>query len=331
MPRHADKQLMEQTDGVSPTCPHCGSQKRLPTGRSPKSPYLENKTYDIVKCSGCELLLTEPTPTNEELHDIYEHESYYSTSEAIRGTRDQKSWYADARRLLREKAVRASYARPGIHPSLVDRFIGRVLRGRFGWAPTPLEGNRLLDVGSGDGAFLLDAQKAGWDVVGLDVSSLAARNARSLGLKVLVGEIHNADLDPGSFDVVRLWSVLEHSTQPDVMLRRVHELLAPGGWAIIQVPNATSLAARVSGDRWPAWDTPIHLTHFTKKTLAAMADDAGLVPNGIYSTSVGTFAGVLGLTTNIPGRALIFVADQIIDMMNMGDCIMLFARKSPAG
>jgi SAM-dependent methyltransferase len=146
-----------------------------------------------------------------------------------------------------------------------------------------------------------------------------------------VGEIHNADLDPGSFDVVRLWSVLEHSTQPDVMLRRVHELLAPGGWAIIQVPNATSLAARVSGDRWPAWDTPIHLTHFTKKTLAAMADDAGLVPSGIYSTSVGTFAGVLGLTTNIPGRALIFVIDQIIDMVNMGDCIMLFARKPPAG
>jgi len=62
-----------------------------------------------------------------------------------------------------------------------------------------------------------------------------------------------------------------------------------------------------------------------------MADDAGLVPSGIYSTSVGTFAGVLGLTTNIPGRGLIFVIDQIIDMLNMGDCIMLFARKPPAG
>jgi 2-polyprenyl-3-methyl-5-hydroxy-6-metoxy-1,4-benzoquinol methylase len=321
---------MRQSGNTSAACPHCGSYKRLGTGRSPKSPYLEGSTYNVVSCHGCGLLLTEPRPSNAELHEIYEHESYYSTSEAVRGTRDRKDWYADARRHLREKAVRASYARPGIHPSLIDRLVGRVLRGRFGWAPTPLEGNQLLDVGSGDGAFLLDAQKAGWDVVGLDVSSLAAKNAKSLGLNVLAGEIQNADLDPDSFDIVRLWSVLEHSQQPDVVLRCVHELLVPGGWAIIQVPNANSLIARVSGDRWPAWDMPIHLTHFTKKSLSAMAHDAGLIPGGIYSASVGTFAGVLGWTTNIPGRALIFVIDQIIDMMNSGDCIMLFARKPPA-
>jgi SAM-dependent methyltransferase len=127
---------------------------------------------------------------------------------------------------------------------------------------------RLLDVGAADGDFLDLAAQRGWQVVGVEPFS-----SRSLerGFKT-VADIEDPALEPGSFDAVTAWSVLEHLHDPAAAFARIHELLRPGGRLVIHVPNLRSVMSRWSYRE----DVPRHLHFFTGATLRAYGDRYGL-------------------------------------------------------
>ena len=135
---------------------------------------------------------------------------------------------------------------------------------------------RVLDVGCGNGALLVEMRARGWEVHGTQVSRNAAAYARDrLGLDVCLGELTDAPYEPGSFDVIMLWHVLEHLPRPAAYLARCRELLKPDGVVVIEVPNAGSAASAVSGAWCMNWDPPNHLWHFTPDSLSRSLDRAG--------------------------------------------------------
>jgi SAM-dependent methyltransferase len=85
------------------------------------------------------------------------------------------------------------------------------------------------------------------------VCSLAPRIARVVGVDLAVDpevkrttsatfveepiEVALQSLEPGSFDVVTILSVLEHIPEPQEVLTGIHRVLAPGGTAIVHVPT----------------------------------------------------------------------------------------------
>ncbi|HET8647778.1 MAG TPA: class I SAM-dependent methyltransferase, partial [Vicinamibacteria bacterium] len=81
----------------------------------------------------------------------------------------------------------------------------------------------------------------------------------------------------GSLDLLSMWDVLEHTTDPAAVLDRAHELLAPGGTLALSVPDYGSLAARAMGRRWVFLLT-VHLYYFTRTTLAALLRRCGFEP-----------------------------------------------------
>ena len=164
------------------------------------------------------------------------------------------------------RVVHHHFARGGA--GFVGAVFSAMFRRRFGYAPKGLQPGALLDVGCGDGTFLLEAQKAGWNVCGLETSETAVKNAKALGLSVLPGSLEDRLFDDSQFNLVRMWSVLEHVPDANVALRELVRILKPGGWAIIQVPNAASFAQRLTQARWSGWDLPAHLTHFIPKLCA---------------------------------------------------------------
>ncbi|MDQ6709427.1 MAG: class I SAM-dependent methyltransferase [Candidatus Dormibacteraeota bacterium] len=134
---------------------------------------------------------------------------------------------------------------------------------------------RVLDVGCATGDFLDVARQRGWDVLGVDPSP-ARDQAVAAGLPIVGMTIHDADVAPGSVDLITFWDVLEHIGNPGADLHHALTLLSPGGVVAATVPDAGTFAARVSGARWFGYKTAgEHLQFFTPRTLARTFANAG--------------------------------------------------------
>lgn len=133
-------------------------------------------------------------------------------------------------------------------------------------------GGSLLDVGCALGAFLREAREA-FDCAGIDVSEHAISVARQRlqGLDLTASGL--LEYAPGTrYDVVTCFDVLEHIPDLPAALRRLGELLAPGGLLMISVPVYDTFVGWLVGrvDRDP---THVHCT--SRYAWLARLDEAG--------------------------------------------------------
>jgi 2-polyprenyl-3-methyl-5-hydroxy-6-metoxy-1,4-benzoquinol methylase len=139
----------------------------------------------------------------------------------------------------------------------------------------PRIGQRILDVGCGNGLFLLDMRSAGWNIQGVDPDPAAVAAARAAGVPAEEGALENASFPPESFDAVTLNHVIEHLPDPRRTLRICHELLAPDGVLWVATPNLRSQSHRTFGKYWRGLEPPRHLVLFTAASLESTLDDCG--------------------------------------------------------
>ena len=151
-----------------------------------------------------------------------------------------------------------------------------------------LSGLRVLDVGCGGGMLSEALAERGASVLGIDLaeSALQAAEAHRAGQAVEYRlESSRETAARGEvFDVVTCMEMLEHVADPAAVLRDIHALLKPGGWAFFSTINRT-LKARLGAVY--AAEYLLHLvpqgTHqydwFIKPAeLSRMAERAGLAP-----------------------------------------------------
>jgi 2-polyprenyl-3-methyl-5-hydroxy-6-metoxy-1,4-benzoquinol methylase len=233
-------------------CPICASSSAgtvhastIPEGDDDPAPYFGSfraKTgyYAIVRCSGCGLVRMDPRDDDETLARAY------------------GSLPADAAGVLDEATRRIAASQA--------RYVARLV-------PAPA---RLVDVGSGAGAFLDVASAGGYQVTGIEpAEACVARIAERLPhVRMVCGWIERASLEAGSADAVTLWDVLEHLGDPRAAVGTLASWVAPRGWLFLQVPNGASLAARVLGPRWPLYLRE-HLWYFDARSLRRLLDEAG--------------------------------------------------------
>ena len=136
----------------------------------------------------------------------------------------------------------------------------------------------MLDVGCGDAKFLWALDPSRWRRTGVDrdVDTLRAVGSQIPDLTLLQGSVFSDQLAECSFDAVTFWHVFEHLSHPREVLKRTHELLRPGGWVFISVPNFVSLQARLFRQNWYALDAPRHLWHFGPASLEILLKETGL-------------------------------------------------------
>lgn len=144
------------------------------------------------------------------------------------------------------------------------------------------EGRALLDVGAHAGRFLHLARARGWDGEGLELNpKTAAYAARASGAVVHQGNVHSFTASR-CYDAVTLTDVLEHVPQPLDVLRRVRELLCPGGWIAVKVPNGSAqrvkeeLRAHLRPSYRPTLaDNLVHVNHFSAASLSRALKKSG--------------------------------------------------------
>lgn len=150
---------------------------------------------------------------------------------------------------------------------------GLCLRRRLRLLPTTP--GSLLDVGCGDGSFLVAARSRGWCVTGLERAPDAAR---AHGITI---HTTTADFVGCGFDAITLWHSLEHFPDPLQLLQQLTGLLNPNGVIIIAVPNFSGWQARLFGRGWLHLDVPRHLWHFSRQALLLMLQQCHLTPIAI--------------------------------------------------
>jgi SAM-dependent methyltransferase len=107
-------------------------------------------------------------------------------------------------------------------------------------APRP--GERILDLGCGDGALTVEIAAAGADVLGVDLSEelVAAAKAKGLNIRRLDG--HALDFD-SEFDAVFSNAALHWMRAPDLVIAGVTHALKPGGRFVGELGGHGNVAA----------------------------------------------------------------------------------------
>ncbi|NQU22870.1 MAG: class I SAM-dependent methyltransferase [Candidatus Nealsonbacteria bacterium] len=235
-------------------CNLCGESRSRVLFRETYRLGTEAARLHVVRCRRCGLVYVSPRLTFASTGHVYRHDAADTISHGY-------CWQGE---------------RGG---SRFRRLLQRLIRMRGD--------GRLLDVGCGGGQFLAEARRTGnWDLLGIEPHAPAARSARQLAdCTVHTGTLQQTPLEPGSFDVVAMLGVLEHLHDPTSTLRRVRELLKPGGVLAVYVPSFdylrikdTGWLSRLRTGRHSNLHPQEHLFHFTPRTLATMLTAAGFEP-----------------------------------------------------
>ena len=292
-----------------PTCPMCGSAHRevLLDGLVDNVFFVAPGRWTLHRCNQCSSAYLDPRPNSASIGKAY---GTYYTHVAGAEQRD-----AAPPGFLRRVKIKLSNGywneRYGTqrHPASsmgvwIAKFFSRrreTLDIAFRYLPKPTPGQRLLDIGCGNGDFLIHAQEAGWQVCGLEPDPKAAATTRERGLEVLVGTVDLLASESSCFDAITLSHVIEHVHEPRQLLQAVHRLLKPGGMVYIETPNIKSQGAHVFGKNWRGLETPRHLVLFNPASLKSMLSVSGFrdiqlarrttVRQGMYLSSLRMLAG----------------------------------------
>jgi len=206
-----------------------------------------------------------------------------------------------------------------------------------------LTGGRILDVGCGTGLFLRALDGEYWERFGVETGSEASRlAAEALGAdRIFNGSLIEARLGTSAYDVITMWSALEHMNHPKSNLAEAKRLVRPGGTIIVQVPNAASYQARIFKGSWFALDVPRHRYHFILPVLKRLLSDTGfrIYQTTLFSKAHNTHAFRQSLKTALragESRAgfgvfcltipLIKPTDFILTMLGSGATLTVAAR-----
>ncbi len=227
---------------IRSACPACGSDRgHVLSERDCKT----GEPLTVVECGGCGLGHAQPMPTPQALEDWYTHQyrQDYKAAEA-----------PHLRHVLR--AARIALAR------------WDWLSGQPGFASP----RQALDIGASSGEFVYLLSRLGVAARGIEPHTGYSHFARqALGLEVAAGTLqqHLPGLPAGGFDLVSLFHVLEHLTDPVGALQEIARLLSPGGRLFIEVPDA----AGMSSPRNTFFRA--HTLYFSPHSLTAVARAAG--------------------------------------------------------
>lgn len=231
-------------------CQLCGSGDR--------TTLFTEDPYTVVRCAKCSLVYVTPRRSPESLlAEVYSETYWKSASPKTKGYAD---YAKDEALYLRTYRRRVKL----LEPLLAGRKV------------------KVLDVGCAAGYFLRVMKELGHDVYGAEVSApIAARARAALGDdRVHVGFLAGAagkkpGYEPGSFDLVTLWDVVEHVPDPQSFLREVRAMLAPGGTLVLETQNVASRFAKLLGKKWQHFKHEEHLYHFDPTTVRELLRQGG--------------------------------------------------------
>jgi len=262
-------------------CPSCQSTEldRLFQAND----YISLDPFVVYRCAGCDLAITGADLTDKE------NSSYYSLG------------YYGQRKFLVERII---------------NYIRVVTVSRFKKFSPSLS---LLDVGCGNGTFMMSMRKRGWQSFGTEIAP-AGHMKQGAGEFIRTGDFKKSGFPENSFDVVTMWHSLEHVEDPLGYLAEAGRILKNNGILVAEVPNFRSWQAMIFGKNWFHLDVPRHLSHFSPKSMDILFRKAGFESIKVKRSSFiyGSFGCLQSGLNAISGRKNLFF-DLVNSKISFGD------------
>jgi SAM-dependent methyltransferase len=192
---------------------------------------------------------------------------------------------------------------------VLSSFLQLLERSKLSYLSAKGNGLRLLEIGCGKGRFLETAKNTGYTIFGLEPSKRSYGFAQTrLGDKVAPISIEDLGEDL-KYDVIVMWHVLEHISDPEAVLGKAKMLLEEGGEILIAVPNFSSVQANLGKANWYHLDPVRHLHHFSPGSLKPMLKRNNLRLKCLYfNFFYDNYIGELITLTNtiLPDKNVIF-------------------------
>jgi 2-polyprenyl-3-methyl-5-hydroxy-6-metoxy-1,4-benzoquinol methylase len=252
-------------------CYVCGSRESTPFVKAEDDLTGKPGRFTFVKCRNCRLAYQNPRLKIEHIG------AYYDDEYIAHRKKTDWGWLTPLYARAMDKHDRDKAA-------IVARYL------------TLGADSEVLDVGCGAGTFLAKMRAlVGSRTTGVDFKDLSARTALA-GVDFRCGLFYEQSFAGRRFDLITMWHFLEHDYDPPRTLRTARDLLTPGGRVVIEVPRLDSLTWKLYHERWPGLQAPQHTVLFTRQSLHAMVEAAGLdvvdyLPYGSFPAYFYLFAG----------------------------------------
>jgi SAM-dependent methyltransferase len=219
------------------TCPGCRASIVVPAET------FHVDVYQIHRCGACGSVATSPLPSAETLaaHYATYNETYTAGMGEARYRREMpKRWNARI--------------------DVIERLGGA---------------GRMLDLAGSNGLFGSIAHARGFRVDVADFISAPKDLGFTTALPANLNEHGGVPFPDAAFDVVTLWSCIEHVSDPETCLAETYRLVRPGGLVAIDTPLVGDLCERLFPARSHWICPPEHLHCFSASGLALAVERAG--------------------------------------------------------
>lgn len=263
----------------------------------------------LRRCLGCGFIRADMELSHEQVRRLYQ-ESYFTGAEYGNYLADQQGHrvnFADRLRVVR-------------------RLMGRP--------------RSIFEVGCAYGFWLEQCSLAGVESAGVDVCAEAVRHARmELGQDARVGDFLSLPLEKGRYQAFCLWDTIEHLSNPEAFVARVHGLLPEDGWLFLTTGDIGSLYACWRGPHWRMIHPPTHLQYFSTDTMRRLLTRQGFRVVRCQSTpmyrTVGETLDRVAALGKGPSRWLAGLLKQYTPgwlarlgfWLDLGDIMFVAARK----
>ena len=232
-------------------CPNCGSQHGAVR--------FKMEIWEMVGCCECDAEMFWPIPSEAELTAYYTRDTSYD---------------------VRSRGVAESYLQD---PSGWRNHAINFATNRAGLGLVP--GACYLDVGCSYGFQAIELNKLGFETLAVEYSADAVAFINAHGGRGYCGSVLDEQLPVRHVDYCYSSNALEHMGNPYDVLKRIRELLRPGGTLELDLPHWGSLVASIPGRRWK-WLVPRdHIHYFRAKTLPKILESMGFKIVAVTTTA----------------------------------------------
>lgn len=229
-------------------CPLCGDDQAVVIQNSLQD-IEEGRpgSYTISQCRQCNFMYLSRRPTESALPKCYGNDYHVLASYRHEGF---QRWLYDLRYYFRYRNIRSCLTRKSM---------------------------RILEIGCGDAGFLVALEKIlgnRCELIGLDYSIAGIALPADSKIQLFQGDARTVPME-GTFDIILMYDILEHFSDPVVYLNHVRRYLKTDGVLIGHVPNWNSLWRRVFPRLWSGLQVPRHMSFFIPETLRKTLEKAG--------------------------------------------------------